>query len=523
MELVDEAFDPLEPPRDLGKDETKMLGELRGLLRRKQKALRVKERYYEARQFTRYMDISVPPMFRAVNVAMGWAGTVIDTYEERTDWQGWRSPNDVLGLDEIYEDNFLGVESSRAILDALMFGQGFIAVSTGDPDNDEPDILVTAESALRTTMLWNYRTRRADAAYSQTYNERNKIVLETLWTPDATITLEREDTAMVVTEVDDHNLGRVPVVRLTNRDRASNPHGRSDITPPIRYATDAAIRTSLGMEINREFYTTPATFALNMRPEMFGFTQEQLKVMSPEQKARVGWSIMMGNINLVPPPLNPEDPPADVKQLDAKPPTPYLDQIEGYANMVSSASGLPRSYLGFVNDLAPNADSIRAEEYPMVRKITRRIGNFAHTYKQLGWLCALWRDNSAPDADTMRQIRCHFADPSVPQRSATADELQKLTAADILAPNGAVTYDRLNLTDSERAQNDQDMTAHRAQQLEQAGKLAKLQAAAKPALPPGGANPGPVKANGNEGTPSSGKDPANVSRGKQIAGQAGQG
>jgi Phage portal protein, SPP1 Gp6-like len=523
FDLIEDAYDPLPPPRDLASSEQAILARLRGQLKRKQKVLRMKERYYESRQFTRYMDISVPPMFRAVGVAMGWAGTVIDTYEERIAFNGWYGKN-LLGLDEIYEDNSLGVEDSRSNIDALAFGQGFLAVSTGDPDNDEPPILVTAESALRSTMLWNYRTRRPDAAYSQTYDDYNRIVLETLYLPDSTVTLERDpdSTGMVVTDIDDHNIGRVPVVRKTNRDRASNPHGRSDITPPIRYATDAAIRTALGMEIHREFYTTPATFALNVRPEMFGINDQNIALLSPEQKARLGWSIMMGNINLVPPPLNAEDPPPDVKQLPSSSPQPYLDQIAGYANLVSGASGLPKSYLGFATDMSPNADAIRAEEYPMVRRVERRIDNFAQTMKQLAWLCVLWRDGSPPDADAMRAIRCKYADPSVPQRSATADELQKLVAAEVLAPNGQVVYDRLNLTDAEVEQNNADMATFRTQQVAQAKAMAE--AVPKPVPGAGGpANPGPVKSNGNSGTPAASKDPANVARGKQIAGQAGQG
>lgn len=518
FDLIEDAYDPIGPPRSMAGDESEILGRLRGQLRRKQKMLRMKERYYESRQLTRYMDVSVPPMFRAVGVALGWAGTVVDTYDERTHFRGWKSAGDLMGLDEIYEDNFLGVESSRTNLDTRIFGQGFMAVSKGDPDNGEPEILVTAESSLRSTMLWNYRTRRADAAYSQTYDEYNRIILETLYLPDSTITLERDSdsTMMVVTDVDDHGFGRVPVVRQTNRDRASNPHGRSDITPAIRYATDAAVRTALGLEIHREFYNTPATFALNVRPEMFGITNGDK--MTAEQKARIGWSVMMGKINLVPPNDEPGMAPPDIKQLPTSSPQPYLDQLAGYANMVSSASGLPKSYLGFATDMAPNADSIRAEEYPMVRRIERSIENYAHTMRQLAWLCLLWRDEEAPDTDTMRQIRCNYADPSVPQRSANADEVQKLIAAQVLAPNGQVTYERINLSDAEMAQNDIDMDKWRKQQLEQAKQMQALQPA-----PGNPANPGPVKPNGNEGTPAAAKDPANVARGKQVAGQAGQG
>jgi hypothetical protein len=518
-DLVEDAYQPLlAPPRGMSDDETALLARLRGMLRRKQKVNRIKERYYEAKQFTRYMDISVPPMFQAVGVAVGWPGTVVDAYEERIDFRGWASSGDLLGLDEVYADNYLDVEASRNTLDTLLFGMGFMAISQGDPANDEPELLVTAESSLRSTMLWDYRKRRAEAAYTQTYDERNRIIMETFYTENATITLERDpnNVDMVVKDVDDHNLGHVPVVRFTSGDRASDPHGRSLVTRPLRYYTDAAVRTVLGMEINREFYTTPATFALNVRPEMFGIYNSDR--LTPEQKARIGWSIMMGNINLVPPPdaNSAGDPPPDIKQLSPAPPGPYLDQIEGYAKMVNSATGLPMNYLGFGTSSAADADAIRAEEYPMVRRAERRINNFAHSYKQLAWLCCLWRDGEAPDADKMRQIRCRFADPSAPTRGAQADEAQKLTAVGILTPDSTVTYERIGLDQADMDQLAIDKRKARMQAL----AAAISQPQQQPGV--GDPNPGAVTRNGNQGTPAAPKNPANVQRGTTIAQQSGQ-
>jgi hypothetical protein len=46
--------------------------------------------------------------------------------------------------------------------------------------------------------------------------------------------------------------------------------GRSEITKPIRYYTDAAARTLLGLEVNREFYNAPQRIGLNVDEDVRG-------------------------------------------------------------------------------------------------------------------------------------------------------------------------------------------------------------------------------------------------------------
>ena len=44
---------------------------------------------------------------------------------------------------------------------------------------------------------------------------------------------------------------------MPNRMRASDVSGRSEITPAVRYYTEAAVRTLTGMEVHREVYQAP--------------------------------------------------------------------------------------------------------------------------------------------------------------------------------------------------------------------------------------------------------------------------
>lgn len=517
FEALAEVLDPNQPATMLDRDSEMMLSRLRKHLRLKLRRNRMLERRYDATQSTRHMDISVPPQLPHVEVVSGWGGKVVDSLEHRIDFRGWISTDDdMMGLDEIYSDNYMGIESSRAHVDSILYGASFVALGTGDKENDEPNVLITAESSLRSTMLWDYRARRAMCGYTSTYDENNKLINETLYTRNVTWTMVRNpQTGKVeVKRHDAHGLNRVPMVRLINCDRASNPHGRSEITPAIRYYTDAAVRTLLGMEVNREFYTVPMTFALNVRPETFGVKQN----MSSEEKARLGWKIMMGHINIVPP--NEENlPPADIKQLQPHPPTPYIEQVKMYAVLVAGESDLPVSYFGFPSDIPPSADSIAQAEYPLVRKAERRISSFNHSWRELAYLALLWRDGTAPSADAFRAIRCSFGDPSTPTRSARADEAQKLTASAILIPDSSVTYDRVGLTLEEQTQLEKDKRKAAARALAMAIATGQPQPAA-----PGATQPtvGPVQRNGNAAVPAGSPSPNNVQRGRQIAIRAGQ-
>lgn len=507
------VLDPDQPLAPLQSDENEVLSRMRSQLRRYLWRNRMLERRYEASHSTAHMDISVPPQLPRVEVVAGWGGKVVDKLEERIDFRGWVSSGDIMGLDRVYEDNYMAVESSRAHVDSLLYGISFIALGTGDPSNNEPDILVTAESSLRSTMLWDQRSRRALAGYTATYDYKNKINTEIIYMRDKTITMTRDVMTgkFEVTNRDNHNKNFVPMIRMVNRDRASNPNGRSEITPPIRYFTDAAVRTLLGLEVNREFGMVPMTFALNVRPEAFGYKEG----MSESEKARLGWKIMMGHVNIVPP-NEKDEAPADVKQLSINPPTPYIEQVKMYAQLVSDESGLPLNYFGLSQDIAPNADSIKQQEYPLVRRAERRIVNFNHSYKDLAFLTLLWRDGDV-DIDALRKVRSSWRDPNSPTRSAQADEATKLTSVEILIPDSKVTYDRVGLSLEEQAQLEIDKRKFRAQQLAQA--IATQ--AAGPDQP--GSAPGGVKPNQNGTAPGSPKNPANVARGQKIATQNGQG
>jgi hypothetical protein len=404
--------------------------------------------YYDGSRIVRDLGISTPPSMQKLQVVAGWPGTVVDVLEERLDWLGWSNSDgdDDYELDDIYAANDLDVESGMAHLDALIFGVSFVVVGAGD--DGEPSPLITPASPMMTTGVWDRRLRRLSAALAVSPvlpPAPTDVLLPgdvTLYRPDETVTFTRSNGGVWrAVDRDRHNLGRVPVVLVPNRARGSRRIGRSEITRPVRYYTDAAARTMRGLETNREFYNAPQRVGLNIAEKMFQDAQG-----NPVSQ----WTAIQGRYLMIPP--NDDDPAApqpDVKQFTPASPAPYVDQIKGYATLLAAESGIPAEYLGFQTDNRSSADAIRAGEARLVKRAERRQGTFGRAWREVGRLALLIRDGAVPDGyDTA--VSAKWRDAATPTRAAAADEVAKYVGAGILPADSVVALDRAGFSPAEQ-------------------------------------------------------------------------
>lgn len=394
------------------------------------------ESYYEGTFTAQNYGFSIPPNMRNLEVVAGWGGTTVDVLEERLDWLGWRSEGDTYGLESVFAQNLLGTESGMAHLDALIYGVSIVSVGAGA--EGEPDVLVTPMSPKNATVLWDARTRRVSRAIYVTRRDGMPRIV-TLYSPDETVTLELGDGSMVVTSRDRHNLGAVPIVLLRNRVRASDRTGRSEITSAVRYYTDAAVRTMLGMEVHREFYQAPQRWAMNVDPDKF--VDASGTRVSP-------WHSIQGRVWAIPPNDDAEAQPS-VGQFSPASPTPYIDMVREFARQLAAEAGMPVSYLGFPGDQAASADAIRALESRLVKRAERRQSMFGQAWMEVGRLALQIRDGSVPD-EFLRDVSVRWRDANTPTRAASADEAVKLASAGIIPPTSTVMYDRIGLSPDEQ-------------------------------------------------------------------------
>ena len=415
---------------------------------------------YSGSWVAQQFGISIPPKMRNLHTVAGWCGSVVDVLEERLDWLGWASEGEDYGLAQIYAENGLDVDSGMAHLDSLIFGVSFVSVGSGF--DGEPSPLVTPHSPTEMTGMWDRRTRRLSAAVSSVV-EDGQVVEVTLYRPQSTSTFVKNQGLWTTLDRDDHNLGRLPVVAIPNRVRGSREMGRSEITKAVRYYADAAARTLLGLEVNREFYNAPQRVGLNVDDSMF--EDENGNAVSP-------WTSIQGRIWNIPPNEDGQPEPK-VQQFDPASPAPYIDQVKGYAQLLAAEAGIPSSYLGFQTDNPASADAIRAGEARLVKRAERRQAAFGRAWLEVGRLALLVRDGAVPD--DFATISARWRDAATPTRAAAADEALKLTSGDnpILPPDSTVTYDRIGLTPAEQ----RIVMADKRRSAGQSGVLSALRAA----------------------------------------------
>lgn len=415
--------------------------------------------YYEGQNRVRDLGIAIPPGLSAVETVVGWPTMAVDVLEERLDIEDVvvaGGDGDELGLRDIWRANRLQVESGLAHTDTLIYGLNFVAASIGDTAALEPNPLITVEPPTRMTGTWDARLGRLmDAASVQRSEEGDRYTGASLYLPDASFFLDCDGDRWTVRDVQEHGLGRVPVARLVNRPRSGRPWGTSQISRAIISYTDTAVRTLLGMEVAREFYSSPQRYALGADEKLF---------MDPQGNPKTAWEVYLGRFLALP--FDDEGNKPEIGQLSAASPAPYLEQIKGLASLVSAEAGIPIAYMGFNTDNPPSADAIRSLEARLVKAAERRQTVFGMAWAEVMRLAILQRDGELPpEADRIAVV---WRDAATPTRAAAADRVQKLIAAGVLQPDSEVTYEELGFSgvdkarlvaDARRARTTQRITA----------------------------------------------------------------
>lgn len=396
---------------------------------------RVLENYYEGKNRLKDLNISIPPSLKLVDSVVGWAGTAVDVLEERLDFEGYIG-GDAYGLNDIYRANELDLESPLGHKDALVFGKGFVFVGKGM--DGEPDPLITIESPKRATAVYDMRRRMITAAILVNRGENSEVENGTLYLPDQTIWFEAFRRGFVEVFRDVHNLGRVTVSPLTNNPRSGDPDGRSEITKAVRSYVDSAMRTLLGAEVAREFYSAPQRYILGADESVF--QDADGNPLNP-------WSVIQGRIMGIP--YNEDEGVMpQVGQFTANSPAPYFEQIRQYAQLIAAETAIPASYLGFQTDNPSSADAIRQMEARLIKRAERRQKQFGRTWTEVAKLALLVRDGEIPaDAANIRPV---WRDAATPTRAAAADEVTKLVQVGVLSPDSEIVYNRIGLSDSDK-------------------------------------------------------------------------
>lgn len=446
--------------QNLTPEEEATRAKLLGQLSRARKANLRQEAYYEGARKIRDLGISIPPHLRDVEAVAAGPQIVVDVVDERMDWRGWATPNEDLDLEAVFDANHLEIEVGQATLDSLICGLSYLTVGTGG--DEEPEVLIKAESPNRMTATWDPRRRRAVDGLCEMYDSRDRLTGWQMYVPGETITAERRKGRIVVTDRDEHGNDRVPIAVLLNKTRASRQGGRSEITRHIRSITDSHMRTLLGMEIAREFYGAPQRYLMGADESMF---------VDEDGKPVGQWAALIGRMLMAPRDDNDELPQAG--EFKASSPQPFTELLKTYMQEISASSGIPATHFGFATDNPASADAIQRADVRLDKRAVRRQKIYNLGLIELGEIVCLWRDGELPPTGSIKSL---WTPVSLVAPGAAADRATKMISAGVLDPSWDFTLEQFGLDDDEidRVRQERLRTAGRS-------NIANLAAAAEAA------------------------------------------
>lgn len=427
------------PLLEMSDSEQEMFDRLQSQVLSKRFQLELRDAYYRGTVQIQDLGISIPPSMRSLHTAIGWPRVAVESLAMRLTVDGFLYPDssDVDDrLQQIWVGNDMDSEHGLALLDALVFGAGYVALGK----DDDGDTLITVESPLDVAVQWDARRRRMEAALRLYGTEGEKLA--TLYLPEQTISLESTAGGWTVTGRDHHSLGKVPWERIANRSRSYSRDGASEITPELMSITDQGCRTLLGLAVAGEFYSGPQRYIL-------GASQSAFQDATGAPKS--AWETYLGRVLALERDEDGNVP--SVGQFTAYDPSVFTKVIDSLAQRVSALTGLPPHALGFATANPTSADAIRSAEMELTRRADHKTVQFGKSWRNVMKLALLMDGESPPNAD---QIATVWASTATPTIAATTDALFKQTTMGYLPATSDVVGEALGYTAAQRRRIEAD-------------------------------------------------------------------
>lgn len=405
-------------------------------------------------------------------VALGWPSLAVDPLEERLDILGFRYPEDgdpdpdaapeelasAVGdadLQRVWQDNDLDEESQLGHLDALVMRRAYIQVGTNEADADTP--LVTVESPLEMFADIDPRTRRARAALRRTSDHYGSLVrvpedYATLYLPERTVWYDKGPQGWREIQRDNHELGELPVVPLTNRARLADRYGRSELTPPLLSLSHAANKIATDMMVAAEFHAIPLRAIFGIGPD--DMKDERGNRMSALQ-------VIMGRLLTI----AGDEAAGEVKphEFTASSLSNFHNTLDQLAKAASALIGLPPTGFGLTGDNPASADAIRAAEARLIKRAERKQRALGGAWEKGQRLVRRFQEGDwDPQAKRLETI---WRDAATPTRSQAADAAVKLLTEGAITKRqaredlGYTPGQQRRMAAEEKAERDQDPLA----------------------------------------------------------------
>lgn len=376
--------------------------------------------YYEGQQPIRFLAPALVKEFgdRITALILNFPRVVADAFEARLDLEGFRFAGDSSGdenLWDVWQANDLDEQSQQGHLDSIALSRAYVIVGSPDATDDPP--VVTVESPLQVFARRDPKTRKVVSAVKR-WDEGEPTLgpLEQhamLYLPNSTRHLVRTAQGWRVTgTIDEHDLGRVPVVPLVNRPRILRPDGLSEFHDVIAPA-DAMNKMATDMMVSGEYHMMPRRWATALKES--DFVDENGQALSV-------WSRDAGTL------WTTENKDATFGQFKESDLANFRDTIKFLVQIVVQLAALPPHYgaFGGSDSNAASADAIRSSESQLVKRVERK-----HTYLGGSWEAVqrlILRFQTGQWDPRARSLETLWRDPSTPTVAQKADATLKLAS-----------------------------------------------------------------------------------------------
>lgn len=378
----------------------------------------IRRQYYDQRNVLKDLGIAIPPHLTDIEMVLGWPAKAVDVLARRCKFEQFTFPSDdadPLGVRDLMDDNDLEIRLPQTLTSALVHSCAFMMATKGDTSAGEPEVLISSQSALYGSGLWDYRRHRLRAAFAVLDLDKAGRVTEfVMFVPKATIR-GRWDGKWEI-ERFPHTLDRLPVEVLPYKPDEDRPFGRSRISRAVMGLSDSALRTMVRAEVHAEFFSAPQRYAMGADESMF---------QTPDGQTITQWEAIMGRVWAAP-----RDEDGNVPQLGQFPatsPQPHVEHIRMLASAFCGEAGLPLSALGIVHDNPASAEAIEAAERELIGTARQAMECFGPRLARLMRTAVEIRDGSVPD--NISALSARWSPPENTPISAVVDAVTKLVAA----------------------------------------------------------------------------------------------
>lgn len=371
------------------------------------------EAYYKGEVKPVTTDSSMPKDLVDLNIVMGWGGKCVDVLANRSVLAGFDGENadamaDIVTLDslvEIYE---------QAVTSELTDSCAFLTVSKGLAG--EPDVIVSAHSALDAAAIWDERKKRIKAGICVVDIDVDSSGLRVptwvnMYTDEYTYSCRKVGDSWIAEKVA-NPFGRPLMEPLRYRPSLTRPFGKSRINRTVRSLIDRALCVGSRTEITATFYTWPMRYLLGVDKK----TAEDMAKRKVEMYA--------DSMLLVTPNKNGDVP--QFGQLSQMTMQPHIDHLEMLGKQFASEACIPLDEVGIVFDNPTSSEAMFAAQQRLIveaEHVNRMngiaLGNIARM--------ALGAVDAADFATA--DITPRFADVLRPSKAANADFAIKVNSA----------------------------------------------------------------------------------------------